>query len=354
LTEHRGPHEEAAPPQQGAPVAGVDADHDGRLDGDLAPDPSADPGIDLEILDDELADDMAIATQARWRLVLRRFVRHRLAMASLVVLVGLMAFSLIGGRLWIYTFSERVGSPRQPPSWWGWPPSFDFSHPMGTDNIGRDYLARVLQGAQKSVQVVLIVAVVSTAIGVTLGALAGYFRGRIDSLIARAIDLVLAIPLLAILAVLSQNITDAGSASAVGLIIGVLLWTTLARVVRAEFLSLREKEFVEAARAAGASDLRTIFRHVLPNAAGSIIVTATLTMATAILLETTLTFLGLGIRAPDTSLGLLISEGQTASRTAPWMFWFPGLWIIMIALSINFIGDGLRDALDPRQRRVRQ
>jgi ABC-type dipeptide/oligopeptide/nickel transport system permease subunit len=350
LTERGGPHEDAAPPQVGAPVAGVDAGHDGRLDGDLAPD----PGFDLEILDGELPDDMGIAAQARWRLVLRRFLRHRLAMASLVVLVALMAFSLIGGRIWIYTFSERVGRPRQPPSWWGWPPSFDFSHPMGTDNIGRDYLARVLQGAQKSVQVVLIVAVVSTVIGVTLGALAGYYRGRIDALIARAIDLVLAIPLLAILAVLSQNITDAGSASAVGLIIGVLVWTTLARVVRAEFLSLREKEFVEAARAAGASDLRIIFRHVLPNAAGSIIVTATLTMAIAILLETTLTFLGLGIRAPDTSLGLLISEGQTASRTAPWMFWFPGLWIIMIALSINFIGDGLRDALDPRQRRVRQ
>lgn len=295
-----------------------------------------------------------VVPHARWRLVLRRFLQHRLAMVSLFVLVGLMAFSLIGGRLWIYTYAERVGAPRQPPSWWGWPPSADLSHPMGTDNIGRDYLARVLQGAQKSVQVVLIVAAVSTFIGVVLGALAGYYRGRVDSLIARSIDLILAIPLLAILAVLSQNITDAGSVSAVGLIIGVLVWTTLARVVRAEFLSLREKEFVEAARAAGAGDARIIFRHILPNAAGSIIVSATLTMATAILLETTLTFLGLGIRAPDTSLGLLISEGQTASRTAPWMFWFPGLWIIAIALSINFIGDGLRDALDPRRQRVRR
>jgi ABC-type dipeptide/oligopeptide/nickel transport system permease subunit len=312
----------AAPPQPGAPVVGLD-------------------------------DDLPIVPQARWRLVLRRFLHHRLAMGSLLLLIVLMAMSLVGGRFWIYTFSERVGSPRQPPSWWGWPPSFDFSHPMGTDSIGRDYFARVLQGAQKSVQVVLIVAVVSTTIGVVLGSLAGYYRGRLDAVIARGIDLVLAIPTLAILAVLSQNIEGAGSASAVGVIIGVLLWTTLARVVRAEFLSLREKEFVEAARAAGASDLRIIFRHILPNAAGSIIVTATLSMAVAILLETTLTFLGLGIRAPDTSLGLLISEGQTASRTAPWMFWFPGFWIIMIALTINFIGDGLRDALDPRQRRVR-
>jgi ABC-type dipeptide/oligopeptide/nickel transport system permease subunit len=317
------PRDGTAPPQAAAPVAG-------------------------------LADDLPVETRARWRLVLRRFLHHRLAMASMLLLVLLMVGSLVGGRIWIYTYAERVGSGRQPPSWWSWPPSLDFSHPMGTDNIGRDYFARVLQGAQKSVQVVLIVAVVSTTIGVVLGALAGYYRGRVDAFIARGIDLVLAIPLLAILAVLSQNIEGAGSASAVGVIIGVLLWTSLARVVRAEFLSLREKEFVEAARAAGASDLRIIFRHVLPNAAGSIIVTATLTMAVAILLETTLTFLGLGIRAPDTSLGLLISEGQTASRTAPWMFWFPGIWIIMIALTINFIGDGLRDALDPRQGRVRR
>jgi peptide/nickel transport system permease protein len=299
-------------------------------------------------------EDLPVLTRSRRRQVLRRFLHHRLAMASLVVLILLMVFSLIGGRLWIYGFAERAASPRQPPSWWGWPPSFDFSHPMGTDNIGRDYLARILQGAQKSVQVVLIVAVVSTVIGVVLGSIAGYYRGRIDAFIARGIDLVLAIPTLAILAVLSQNIEGAGSASAVGVIIGVLLWTTLARVVRAEFLSLREKEFVEAARAAGAGDPRITFRHILPNAAGSIIVTATLSMAIAILLETTLTFLGLGIRAPDTSLGLLISEGQTASRAAPWMFWFPGLWIIVIALSINFVGDGLRDALDPKQQRARQ
>ncbi|CAN5215062.1 hypothetical protein BH18ACT4_BH18ACT4_02280 [soil metagenome] len=132
------------------------------------------------------------------------------------------------------------------------------------------------------------------------------------------------------------------------------MWTGLARVVRAEVLSLREKEFVEAARALGASDRRIIFRHLLPNVTGSIIVSATLTMAVAILLETALSYLGLGVRTPDTSLGLLVSAGQTAAQARPWLFYFPGLFIIVIALCINFVGDGLRDAFDPRQTRVRQ
>jgi peptide/nickel transport system permease protein len=132
-----------------------------------------------------------------------------------------------------------------------------------------------------------------------------------------------------------------------------VLWTSTARIVRGEFLSLREKEFVEAARAIGAPDRRIIFKHILPNVVGPVIVSATLVVATAILLETALSYLGLGVKRPDTSLGLLVSDYQTAFQSRPWLFWFPGLFIIVIALSINFIGDGLRDAFDPRQTRVR-
>jgi ABC-type dipeptide/oligopeptide/nickel transport system permease subunit len=136
-------------------------------------------------------------------------------------------------------------------------------------------------------------------------------------------------------------------------VLGVVLWTNLARLVRGEFLSLREKEFVEAARAMGAADSRIIFRHILPNTLGTIIVNATLTISAAIILETILSFLGFGVQAPDTSLGKLISDYQAAFQTRPWLFWWPGLFIVAIALSVNFIGDGLRDAFDPKQTRVR-
>jgi len=225
---------------------------------------------------------------------------------------------------------------------------------MGTDDIGHDSMAQILRGAQKSVQVALLVAFLSTTLGAVIGALAGYYRGWIDSALMRFTDLVLTIPYIAILAVLAANVADkAGNWFFVGLVLSALLWTYIARVVRGQFLSLREKEFVEAARALGASDFRIMFRHLLPNATGSIIVNATVTVAVAILVETALSFLGLGIRPPDTSLGLLISQGQQAATTRPWLFWFPGIIIVIIALTVNFIGDGLRDAFDPTQTRVR-
>jgi peptide/nickel transport system permease protein len=223
---------------------------------------------------------------------------------------------------------------------------------MGTDDIGHDTLAQVLRGAQKSVQVALLVALLSTSVGSVIGAVAGYYRGVVDSVLMRFTDLVLTIPLLAIAALLAGTLSG-GDWFLVAVVIASVSWTSIARVVRGSFLSLREKEFVDAARALGASDTRIIFRHLLPNATGSIIVNATITVAVAILVETALSFLGLGIRPPDTSLGLLVSAGVQAAQTRPWLFYFPGLVIILIALTINFIGDGLRDAFDPTQTRVR-
>lgn len=289
--------------------------------------------------------EFTVEARSQTQMVLRRFVRHRLAMTSLVILFLVVVLSLVGGRLWTYGYAEITPEFSTGPSW---------KHPFGTDGVGHDLFAQVLRGAQKSVQIMLLVAVFSTTIGVVIGAVAGYYRGLVDSVLSRFIDLVLTVPLLAILIVLSKKVENSGSWFFVAVILGGLVWTSLARVVRAEILSLREKEFVEAARALGASDARIIFRHLLPNVTGSIIVAATLTMALAILLETALSYLGLGVRTPDTSLGLLVAAGQTSAQERPWLFYFPGLFIIVIALSINFVGDGLRDAFDPKQTRVRQ
>ncbi len=287
--------------------------------------------------------EFTVAARTQTQMVIRRFLAHRLAVVSLVVFVIIVVGSLGGARLWKYNYADITREFSTPPS---------LAHPMGTDDIGHDTFAQVLRGAQKSVQVALVVALLATSFGAVLGAVAGYYRGVVDSILMRFTDLVLTIPLLAIAGLLAGTI-GGGDWFVVALVIASVSWMSIARVVRGTFLSLREKEFVDAARALGASDTRIIFRHLLPNATGSIIVNATITVAVAILVETALTFLGLGIRPPDTSLGLLVSTGQQAAQTRPWLFYFPGLVIIVIALTINFIGDGLRDAFDPTQTRVR-
>jgi peptide/nickel transport system permease protein len=289
--------------------------------------------------------EFTIERRSQTQMVVRRFLAHRLAVASLILLLLVIIGSLIGGRIWKYNYADITDEFSTPPS---------LAHPMGTDDIGHDSMARILRGAQKSVQVALLVALLSTTFGAVLGALAGYYRGATDSVLMRFTDLVLTVPAIAILAVLAATLADrAGNWFFIALVLAALLWTYIARVVRGQFLSLREKEFVEAARALGASDRRIIFRHLLPNATGAIIVNATITVAVAILTETALSYLGIGIRPPDTSLGLLIQDGQQAATTRPWLFYFPGLIIIIIALTVNFVGDGLRDAFDPTQTRVR-
>jgi ABC-type dipeptide/oligopeptide/nickel transport system permease subunit len=289
--------------------------------------------------------EFTVARRSQTQMVVRRFLAHRLAVASLVVLLLVIVGSLVGGRLWKYGYADITDEFSTPPSW---------EHPMGTDDIGHDSMARILRGSQKSVQVALLVALLSTTFGAVLGALAGYYRGAVDSVLMRFTDLVLTVPAIAILAVLAATLADrAGNWFFVALVLAALLWTYIARVVRGQFLSLREKEFVEAARALGASDRRIIFRHLLPNGTGAIIVNATITVAVAILLEAALSYLGVGIRPPDTSLGLLVQDGQQAATTRPWLFYFPGLIIVIIALTVNFVGDGLRDAFDPTQTRVR-
>ena len=222
-------------------------------------------------------------------------------------------------------------------------------HPFGQDTIGKDYFALVMQGTQKSVIIAFMVGLIATMIGTLIGGAAGYFRGRIESILMRATDLVIIIPLLVLAAVLGRMVDGANIYVLAG-VLGVVVWTGMARLVRGEVLSLREREFVHAAKAIGTSNWRIIFRHILPNCIGTIVVNSTLLIASAILLETALSYLGFGVRAPESSLGLLISQNQEAMDTRPWLFWWPGLFILTIALCVNFIGDGLRDAFDPRQQ----
>jgi len=283
--------------------------------------------------------EFTVQRRSQSQMILRRFMAHKLAVGSLVVFVLVVLISLIGGRFWKYGYADITDEFSSPPS---------LKHPMGTDDIGHDSLAQILRGSQKSVQVALMVAFLSTTVGAVIGALAGYYRGWVASALMRFTDLVLTIPSIAILAVLASTVTaQAGNWFFIGLVLSVLLWTYIARVVRGTFLSLREKEFVEAARALGASDARIMFRHLLPNAAGSLIVNATVMVSIAILTETALSFLGLGIRPPDTSLGLLVSTGQQAATTRPWQFYFPGLVIIVI---MSLVVDILYAFIDPRVR----
>jgi ABC-type dipeptide/oligopeptide/nickel transport system permease subunit len=287
--------------------------------------------------------EFTVAHRSQFQLVLRRFLQHRAAMISLVVLVLLVLLAYVGGALWQYEAGEITPDNSEPPSW---------NHPFGTDAIGKDQFAQVLRGTRISLQVAVLVALFATAVGTVWGSIAAYFGGTTDTVMMRIADLVLTLPLIAVAAMLGHNF--GGTWWLIALVIAGLYWAYVARVARGVVLSLREKEFVEAARALGASDWRIIGRHLIPNALGSVIVNATVLVALAILLETALSYLGFGVVAPDTSLGLLVTESQTALTTRPWLFYFPGLFIIIIALTINFIGDGLRDALDPQQTKVRQ
>lgn len=312
------------------------------------------------------------------KIVRRRFLRHKAAVTSLIVLgaITLLAFTSVGtviggtGNLVVDPNTGRLAVDGfRIPGWWpyNWYENYDvlnaggaptlqvwpFSpgeHPFGQDTLGKDIFARVMRGIQQSLTVVFIVGLISTVIGTVVGAVAGFFRGKIDAFLMRATDVVIILPLLVVGAVLSRNF--GGDAVSLAILLGALAWTGLARLVRAEFLALREREFVDAARVAGASNARIIFKHILPNTIGVIVVNATLLMAAAILIETSLSFLGFGIVSPDISLGQIISEYNEAFKTRPWLFWYPGLFIVIIALAINFIGDGLRDAFDPRQRRL--
>jgi peptide/nickel transport system permease protein len=288
--------------------------------------------------------EFTVKARTQTQLVLRRFMQHRLAVVSLFVLIAVVLLAFVGAPLWHYSYTDITPDNSVSPS---------TTHPFGTDNLGYDEFARVMRGTQRSLEIAFSVAILATLIGTVWGAVAGYYRGWLDTLMMRIADLFLTIPILAAGALLSHHFQTAGW-WALALVIAGLAWPAVARIVRGQTLSLREKEYVEAGRSMGAKDGRIIFRHILPNVIGQIIVVVTIQIAFAILLESSLSYLGFGVQPPDTSLGTLISTAQTALQGGQWwLFYFPGIMIILISLSVNFIGDGLRDAFDPSQQRVR-
>lgn len=316
------------------------------------------------------AEDAALLAKrtrplSQGQLVRRRFLRHKGAMISLVVLgiVVILAFTSTGflgipgwwGKSYLAAGNVvNGGAPTLSliPTWLGGEGIHLGEHPFGQESTGKDYFALVMVGAQRSIIIGVVVGVVATFIGAVVGATAGYFRGWVDSALMRITDVFIVIPLLALAAVLGKIAGNLGdSVILLALVLALVTWTGLARLVRGEVLSLREREFMAAAQSMGAGAGRAIFTHLLPNTVGVIVVNATFAIASAILLESSLSYLGFGVQPPETSLGLLISQYQGAFTNRPWLFWWPGGIILVIALAVNFIGDGLRDAFDPRQGR---
>jgi peptide/nickel transport system permease protein len=280
----------------------------------------------------------------------RRFRKHRLAVVSLVVLALLMAGIGFGPMLWHVPINEIDFSAQlKGPSW---------GHPFGTDDLGQDLLARLISGGRISLAVGLAAMVVAVSVGVAVGAIAGMARGWVDTALMWTTDLFLSLPQLPLLLLVIYLFRDTLKAALgpeggvfvlIVVVIGGLRWMPVARLVRAQFLSLREKEFVEAARALGASRLRLVISHILPNAMGPVIVAGTIDVAAAIIAESTLSFLGLGFPPDIPTWGRVLFDAKDYLDIAPYWAIFPGAAIFLAVLSINFIGDGLRDALDPRR-----
>jgi peptide/nickel transport system permease protein len=279
------------------------------------------------------------------RIVWKRFRRHPGAMAGAIIL-GLLILSAFLVQFSPYDSEQSDMVNRyQPPSW---------EHPFGTDALGRDLLTRVLYGSRISFAVGLLVVFITLLIGIPIGAVAGFFGGWLDNVLMRITDATLAFPSLLILIMLSAILREVefplierNSALTIAIVIGILGWMTNARLVRASFLAIREMDFVTSARALGASNLRIMMGEILPNALGPVIVESTLGMAWAIMAESGLSFLGFGVRLPTPSWGNLLGDAQDKMTLYPWLAIFPGIMIFLTIISVNYIGDGLRDALDP-------
>lgn len=287
----------------------------------------------------ELTPALAQKHRGQGRIIFERFIRNKAAVVGLVFLVLLFLFCFVG---------PWVSGHNQPnllhPADAALPPTLQY--PLGTDDVGRDQLARAMFGGQISLLVGLGSMFVALVFGVSIGAVAGFYGRATDNILMRFTDVMLSIPTYLLLFVLSISFVD-GSPRSIILLISIFSWATAARVVRGEFLALKEREFVLAARAIGAQDFRLMFRHILPNAAGPIIVCATLLIGTNIILESVLSYFGFGLRPPTASWGNLVSYGQSLYDSAPWLVMAPALLIFLTVLSCNLMGDGLRDALDP-------
>jgi ABC-type dipeptide/oligopeptide/nickel transport system permease subunit len=290
--------------------------------------------------------EFTVKSRSQTQQALRRFLHNKLSVGAVVVYLILLLISFIYPHFYGFTFDQQDSSALSVGPGTG-------GHPLGTDEIGQDLLARMMRGIQRSTYISVIFVLVAGALGITIGAVAGYFGKWVDNVLMRFVDIILTVPILVLIIVIASNFPSARSPIGIALFIALLGWMDLARIVRSTFLSLREREYVEAAHALGASNRRIIVKHLIPNSLGQIIVWGTLGAATAVITEAALSFLGYGVQGSDTSLGQLVAIGAQAAETRPWLFYFPGLAILIIVLSINLIGDGIRDAFDPSATRTR-
>ena len=296
--------------------------------------PTTRPADDLDEVD-------LIPVRTYWQLVRQRFLQHRLAVIALFTMATLIAFAVIVPTVTGDAYAQTsLSKSMLPPS---------LAHPMGTNQIGQDLFLRLMKGLQTSLFIGFMSVVIIGLIGVTLGSIAGFYGGWIDNAIMRFVDIILSLPvffmILIIVAVLGK-----GSATVVIIAIGLTGWTLACRLVRAEFLKLREADFVQAGRALGASNRRIISRHILPASLAPVVVAATLGIADSVVAEAALSFLGFGISPPDASLGNLLKNFEEDLQVRPWILIYPSVTIVLVVLAASFLGDGLRDALDPRQR----
>jgi peptide/nickel transport system permease protein len=287
--------------------------------------------------------------QSMGQLIWRSFRRHKPAMIGSVIILLFALSSIFAPYVTSYDPEEsELDMMLEPPS---------LQHLMGTDELGRDLLTRLLYGGRVSLSIGVMAMALAVIVGAVIGGLAGFYGGRIDNILMRFVDMMLAFPQLFVLIILSISLRDLpiealrgtafASVFSIVLVIAVLSWMQVARLVRASFLSLKEKEFISAARSIGATDLRIMIKHLLPNAMSPIIVAATFRVATSIITESGLSYLGFGVQPPTPTWGNMLKNAQAQMTRAPWTAIFPGLMIFIAVIAINFIGDGLRDALDP-------
>lgn len=294
--------------------------------------------------------------QSVWRVAFRRFLKHRMAVFGVIMLFLLVLYCVAGTLFYSEAYADEVAlvDKYQPPN---------ANHLFGTDSVGRDLMARTIYGGQISLMIGFFSVTISITVGTLVGIISAYFGGWVDSVLMRFTEALLSIPALILLLLFSRMLRDntdtivifgrqlSASVIAIVLIIGLLGWMNLARIVRAVALSLKEQEFVLAATTIGATSWRIIFMHILPNCIAPIIVAATLGIGTAIITEAYLSFLGFGVMAPTATWGNILNSAQNQLQQYPWMWVFPSAFIIITVLAINFIGDGLRDAFDPRSTR---
>ncbi|MBI4854333.1 MAG: ABC transporter permease [Acidobacteria bacterium] len=286
-------------------------------------------------------DTSPVVGSSLWQDAWQRLKKNKLAMLGVVILLIIILVSTFGPLLSSYSYDQiNLDRNSEPPSWEHW---------FGTDQLGRDILVRTLVGGRISLMVGIIATAVSFVIGVTYGAISGYFGGYIDELMMRIVDIIYSLPYLFLVIVLLAFFTK--SIFMLFFILGGVSWLTMARIVRGQVLSIKNQEFIEAARAVGVETPMIIFRHVIPNTLGPVIVYTTLTIPSAMLSEAFLSFLGLGVQPPLASWGTMVNDGVEAIAVYPWQLIFPGLLMAVTLFSLNFLGDGLRDALDPQMRK---